>query len=115
MLKNNNKKDNKAECFKQKVMDRIGIGKEKILLDAASQHPKVLHDPAPFAHMSKMNDSSIDFVLRVWVKSPDYWEVNFDLTEEIYKQLNANGLNILSPQMTVHFADKNQAKLERQD
>jgi len=46
-------------------MDRIGIGKEKILLDAASQHPKVLHDPAPFAHMSKMNDSSIDFVLRV--------------------------------------------------
>jgi small conductance mechanosensitive channel len=88
---------------------------KKILLDAASQHPKILHDPAPFASMSKMNDSSIDFVLRVWVKSSDYWEVNFDLTEEIYKQLNANGLNIPFPQMTVHFADKNQVKLERQN
>jgi small conductance mechanosensitive channel len=88
---------------------------KKILLDAALKHPKVLDDPAPFARMSKMNDSSIDFVLRVWVKSSDYWEVNFDLTEEIYKQLNANGLNIPFPQMTVHFADKNQVKLERQD
>jgi small conductance mechanosensitive channel len=85
---------------------------KKILLDAALKHPKVLDDPAPFARMSKMNDSSIDFVLRVWVKSSDYWEVNFDLTEEIYKQLNANGLNIPFPQMTVHFADKNQMKLE---
>lgn len=88
---------------------------KKILLDAALKHPKVLDDPAPFARMSKMNDSSIDFVLRVWVKSPDYWEVNFDLTEEIYKQLNANGLNIPFPQMTVHLAGQNQAKLERQD
>ena len=88
---------------------------KKILLNAALQHPKVLDDPAPFARMSKMNDSSIDFVLRVWVKSPDYWEVNFDLTEEIYKQLNANGLNIPFPQMTVHLAGQNQAKLERQD
>lgn len=86
---------------------------KKILLDAALKHPKVLDDPAPFARMSKMNDSSIDFVLRVWVKSPDYWEVNFDLTEEIYKQLNANGLNIPFPQMTVHLAGQNQAKLER--
>ena len=86
---------------------------KKILLNAALQHPKVLDDPAPFARMSKMNDSSIDFVLRVWVKSPDYWEVNFDLTEEIYKQLNANGLNIPFPQMTVHLAGQNQAKLER--
>jgi len=49
------------------------------------------------------------------VKSPDYWEVNFDLTEEIYKQLNANGLNIPFPQMTVHLAGQNQAKLERQN
>jgi len=38
---------------------------KKILLNAALQHPKVLDDPAPFARMSKMNDSSIDFVLRV--------------------------------------------------
>jgi len=88
---------------------------KKILLDAALKHPKVLDDPAPFARMSKMNDSSIDFVLRVWVKSPDYWEVNFDLTEEIYKQLNANGLNIPFPQMTVHLADKKQVKLEKQN
>jgi len=89
---------------------------KKILLDAASQHPKILHDPAPFARMSKMNDSSIDFVLRVWVKSSDYWEVNFDLYgREFINNSMPMGSNIPFPQMTVHFADKNQVKLERQD
>ena len=81
---------------------------KNILLDAANRHQKVLSDPQPFSRMMKMNDSSIDFVLRVWTKSEDYWDVNFDLTEQIYQELKAKGLNIPFPQVTVHIANNNQ-------
>ena len=79
---------------------------KSILLGIAATHPKILADPKPFARMLKMNNSSVDFTLRVWVKTEDYWDVNFDLNEEIYSQLNKNGLNIPFPQMTVHMANK---------
>jgi len=80
-----------------------------ILLDLARNHPKVLPDPEPFARMAKMNESSLDFVLRVWVKSEDFWPVTFDLNEEIYRQLTLNGLNIPFPQLTVHLAKEKEA------
>ncbi len=84
---------------------------KQLLLDIAEKHPKVLNDPAPFSRMVKMGDSSIDFVLRVWTLSEDYWPVTFDLNEQSYEILNANGLNIPFPQMTVHLAkDQGTAK-----
>lgn len=82
---------------------------KKILLDIAFNHPKILPDPEPFARLTKINESSLDFVLRVWVKSEDFWPVTFDLNEEIYRQLTLNGLNIPFPQLTVHLAKENQA------
>lgn len=77
---------------------------KSILMDIMQKHAKILADPQPFARMIKMNDSSIDFSLRAWTKTADYWEVTYDLNEEIYNQLNAFGLNIPFPQMTVHIA-----------
>lgn len=77
---------------------------KKLLLDIAEKHPQVLDDPAPFARMVKMNDSSIDFVLRVWTLAGDFWPVTFDLNEQAYETLNAHGLNIPFPQMTLHMA-----------
>ncbi|NLY25765.1 MAG: mechanosensitive ion channel [Bacteroidales bacterium] len=83
---------------------------KKLLLDIAEKHPKVLDDPAPFSRMVKMNDSSIDFVLRVWTLAGDYWPVTFDLNEQTYEALNANGLNIPFPQMTLHMAKESPEK-----
>ena len=77
---------------------------KRLLLDIAEKHPQVLKDPAPLSRMVKMNNSSIDFVLRVWTLSGDFWPVTFDLNEQVYDALNANGLNIPFPQMTVHLA-----------
>ncbi len=77
---------------------------KRLLLDIAAKHPQVLKDPEPLSRMVKMNDSSIDFILRVWTLSGDYWPVTFDLNEQVYDALNANGLNIPFPQMTVHLA-----------
>lgn len=78
---------------------------KKMLLEIADRHPKVLKNPAPFARMTKMNDDAIDFTLRVWVESSDYWNVTYDLNEEIYKEVNARGLVIPYRQMTVHLAN----------
>jgi len=78
---------------------------KSLLLEIADRHPLILKDPAPFSRMVKMNDSSIDFVLRVWTATDDFWTVTYDLNEQIYETLNANGLNIPFPQMTIHMAN----------
>lgn len=83
---------------------------KSLLLDIAEKHPQVLKDPAPLSRMVKMNDSSIDFVLRVWTLSGDFWPVTFDLNEQTYDALVKNGLNIPFPQMTVHLAKEAQTE-----
>lgn len=83
---------------------------KSLLLDIADKHPQVLKDPAPLSRMVKMNDSSIDFVLRVWTLSGDFWPVTFDLNEQTYDALVKNGLNIPFPQMTVHLAKEAQTE-----
>lgn len=77
---------------------------KRLLLGIAEKHPQVLNDPEPTARMVKMNDSSIDFTLKVWAKGSDFWPVTFDLNEQAYDALVAHGLNIPFPQMTVHMA-----------
>lgn len=77
---------------------------KRLLLDIAERHPQVLKEPAPLSRMVKMNDSSIDFVLRVWTLAGDYWPVTFDLNEQTYEALVSHGLNIPFPQMTIHMA-----------
>jgi len=83
---------------------------KRLLLDIAEKHPQVLDEPAPFSRMVKMNDSSIDFVLRVWTLAGDFWPVTFDLNEQTYEALNAHGLNIPFPQMTLHMAKESPDK-----
>lgn len=78
---------------------------KRLLLEIADRHPLILKEPAPFSRMVKMNDSSIDFVLRVWTATDDFWTVTYDLNEQTYETLNAQGLNIPFPQMTVHMAN----------
>lgn len=85
---------------------------KRLLLDLAEKHPQVLKDPVPLSRMAKMNDSSIDFVLRVWTLSGDYWPVSFDLNEQVYEALVAHGLNIPFPQMTVHLAKENTTEIK---
>lgn len=67
---------------------------KQILLREAGKNELVLKDPAPFARLTTQNDSSLDFSLRVWVKSEDYWTVNFDLLETINKEFELEGIEI---------------------
>ncbi len=66
---------------------------KKVLLEAASQTPGVLADPAPFARMTDVDDDTYLFTVRVWCNNPDYWDVRFDLVEGCSKALSDNGID----------------------
>ncbi|MCP8897891.1 mechanosensitive ion channel family protein [Gilvimarinus xylanilyticus] len=64
---------------------------------------RVLPDPEPQIAVSELADSSVNFVVRPWVNSADYWGVKFDLTENIKLAFDENGISIPFPQMDVHM------------
>lgn len=63
---------------------------------------RILKDPAPVIAVAELADSSVNFVVRPWVKSEDYWAVNFDLNEQIKQAFDDNGISIPYPQMDIH-------------
>ena len=64
---------------------------------------RILKDPAVTIAVSELADSSVNFVLRPWVKTADYWGVYFDLTEAIKKRFDEVGISIPFPQRDVHI------------
>lgn len=72
----------------------------KRLCDADS---RILKDPEVFIAVSELADSSVNFTVRAWVNSADYWGVFFAMNENIYKTFGSEGLNIPYPQMDVHL------------
>lgn len=77
-----------------------------ILLEAAQGHALSLKDPEPFCRLSEHGDSSLDIVLRVWVKKDDYWDLHFDLKEQVTDAFAKNDIKIPFPQMDVHVDNK---------
>lgn len=76
-----------------------------VLEDILSKDERILKEPAaPFVAMSQLADSSVNYVVRVWVKSEDYWSVYFDTTRIVYERFNAEGIGFPFPQLTVHQA-----------
>lgn len=76
---------------------------KKTLLDTAAALPKTLTDPAPEARMIAQSDSSLDFALRVWCKTEDYWDVYFGMNEGVKKAFDERGIEIPFPQMDIHI------------
>lgn len=71
------------------------------LVDADS---RILQTPAPFIALQALDASSVNVLIRVWVKSEDYWGVNFDMQRAIYAGFNKAGIGFPFPQLTVHQA-----------
>jgi len=76
---------------------------EKILIEQVTAHSKVLSDPGPTVAVAELADSSVNFVVRPWVKTADYWDVKFRLTEEIKLAFDEAGISIPFPQQDVHM------------
>ncbi len=80
-------------------LDKVRATLESIL----GAEKRVLADPATTIAVSELADSSVNFVVRPWVNSGDYWPVQFDLTEAIKKRFDAEGIAFPFPQQDVHL------------
>ena len=76
---------------------------KQVLEEIIAADSRILKDPAPQIAMSEMADSSVNFVVRPWVKPDDYWGVYFDTTEAIKKKFDEAGISIPFPQRDVHL------------
>jgi len=76
---------------------------KEVLMKVIANHPKVLKEPAPFVGLNEMADSSLNFVVRPWAKAEDYWDVYFEINEQIKLALDEAGITIPFPQLDVHL------------
>ena len=74
-----------------------------VLTDILTADERILKDPAPQVALSEMADSSVNFVVRPWVKPADYWDVYFETMETIKKKFDEAGITIPFPQRDVHI------------
>ena len=74
-----------------------------ILKDIVQQHRLVLDYPEPFVGLLEQADSSLNFAVRVWVNTPDYWTVYFDLLEEVKLRFDKEEISIPYPQIDQHL------------
>ena len=75
---------------------------ERVLSDIVESHELVLKDPEPIVRLHELGDSSVNFVVRPWVKADDYWDVFFDLTRSVKEEFDKAGISIPFPQRDVH-------------
>jgi small conductance mechanosensitive channel len=73
------------------------------LTDVVTAHPLVLDEPAPVIRVHELADSSVNFVVRPWVKGGDYWNVYWDLMQQVKERFDADGISIPFPQRDVHL------------
>lgn len=86
------------------------IAKAKQLMeDIMKQDERILADPAPSIALGELGDSSVNFNVRPWVNSGDYWPVRADLLEKIKLAFDANGISIPYPQQDVHMHEVSRA------
>lgn len=95
---------------KRRVDFTIGIGYDddidtarNVILAVIAKDDRIHKEPEPFIAVSELADSSVNFALRVWADSGDYWEVYFENLEAIKKALDANNISIPYPQRDVHL------------
>ncbi len=107
----NNYSKNPVRRLEWKVSLEYGVDAESCkakLLEIAVADPRVVDSSEkgaqdPFAAVSSLGDSSVEFVLRAWVKGTDYWPVFFAVNDAIYKQLPEAGFHFPFPQMDIHI------------
>jgi small conductance mechanosensitive channel len=80
---------------------------ERVLQEIIDTHDKILDDPEPMIKLHELGDSSINFVVRPWVESDDYWDVYWDLMRTVKMRFDEEGISIPFPQRDVHLFNQN--------
>ena len=76
---------------------------KKAIADLLEKDGRILKDPSPTVALSELADSSVNFVVRPWVRSEDYWDVYFDMNENLKKRFDEDGISIPFPQRDIHL------------
>ena len=76
---------------------------QKILEDILANNESILKDPEPVVKVHELADSSVNFVVRPWVKTENYWDVYWDVTRAVKERFDAEGVSIPFPQRDVHL------------
>ena len=74
----------------------------EVLSGIIAADDRIMSEPAPMIAVAELADSSVNFAVRSWVKSSDYWPVFFHLNETIKKRFDEEGISIPFPQQDVH-------------
>lgn len=75
--------------------------------DLLTADERVLKDPAITIAVANLGDSSVDFIVRPWVNSADYWAVKFDFTQAVKEKFDTEGISIPFPQRDIHLFQEN--------
>jgi small conductance mechanosensitive channel len=76
---------------------------QRILEEIVNAHALVLEEPKAIVKLHQLADSSVNFVCRPWVKPENYWDVYWDITREVKRRFDAEGVSIPFPQTDVHL------------
>ncbi len=77
-----------------------------ILQNIMASDPRILQENDNRISIASLGDSSVNFTFRAWCKTPDYWDLNFDLIESVKKEFDKNDISIPFPQRDVHLYQK---------
>ena len=88
-----------ASCSYEDDIDKV----KSVLADILSQDDRILSEPEPRIAVSELADSSVNLIVRPWVKNSDYINVYYSLLEEIKKRFDQEGISIPYPQSDVHI------------
>lgn len=76
---------------------------EQVLMEILKSHDSVLKAPDPMVKLHTLNESSVDFVVRPWVKTEDYWDVYWDVTRAVKQRFDQEDISIPFPQRDIHI------------
>jgi small conductance mechanosensitive channel len=76
---------------------------QRVMEEVVSNHEQVLKQPETVIRVHELGDSSVNFVCRPWVKTEDYWDVYWDLIEQVKQRFDKEGISIPYPQRDVHM------------
>jgi small conductance mechanosensitive channel len=76
---------------------------QEVLEEILANHDAILKDPAPVVKVHELADSSVNFVVRPWVETENYWDVYWDITRSVKEKFDAAGVSIPFPQQDVHM------------
>ena len=93
-----------ASCSYEDDIDKV----KSVLADILSKDDRILNEPKPRIAVSELADSSVNFIVRPWVKNSDYIDVYYSLLEEIKKRFDQEGIAIPYPQTDVHIHNHTQ-------